>query len=584
MIELNKKTKLTLLVFLLVFSAFAYTAFLQYNYTLSEDQIKAKDSLLYTKSVLENILTAHIISTKGLISYIQTSPDLNQENFEVFAKALVNIDEGIVRNIAILENTTIRYTYPLKGNEKSIGVDIAKIREQADTILEARKTGKMVITAPVNLVQGGTGIIVRMPIYKWNPYTKNEVYWGQMSLVFDYQQTIQKSGLLSLSQDNVIQLRHIRSDGTEKAVIWSNSDVTLSAGVSETIDLYEATWELQMERKNGWKGTSATYWTILISGIIAAVLSASTIHNLLTSKQDLEKRIEERTESLKKTNIFLEQNMSELEESQAELTEVNYQLSHSLDLLKETQNQLIISEKLAALGELVAGIAHEINTPLGIGVTLASYIQSIQRDFKAHYTNSLLTDETIEEYLSASDEALIQLNRNLDRASSLVVSFKQLAVDQSSEERRLFVVKDIIQDTLISLQPKLKKTAVEVTVECDESLSIQGYPGAITQILTNFVINSLLHGFKNRSNGHIQIRFFHIENRFVLEYLDDGVGISEAHKDKVFNPFFSTRKSAGSTGLGLHIVHNIVTHTLHGDIQLISQKEKGVHFIIRFEE
>lgn len=581
---LNRKTKLTAAVFILVFSAFLFTAFLQFNHTIAEDQIKAKESLVYTKSVLESILTAHIISTKGLISYVQTSPDLNQENFEIFAKGLINTDDGIVRNIAILQNTTIRYTYPLKGSEKSIGVNLSKIEGQADTILEARKTGKMVITAPVNLVQGGTGIIVRMPIYKWNTYTKNEVYWGQMSLVFDFQQTIQKSGLLSLSQNNTVRLVHLNADGTEKAIIWSNSDHSIAPGVSETIDLHEATWELQLERKNGWKGTSVTFWTILLSGIIAATLSASTINHLLTSKQDLERKIEERTASLKNTNFNLEQNMSELEESQAELTEVNYQLSHSLNLLKETQNQLIVSEKLAALGELVAGIAHEINTPLGIGVTLASYIQSIQRDFKAQYTNKTLTDEAMNDYLSSSDEALIQLNRNLERASSLVVSFKQLAVDQSSEERRLFVVKDIIQDTLISLQPKLKKTAVQVTVECDETLSIQGYPGAITQIITNFVINSLLHGFKNHSKGHIQISFKHIGNQFTLEYWDDGVGISEDHLDKVFNPFFSTRKAAGSTGLGLHIVHNIVTHTLLGDIQLISEKDKGVHFIIRFEE
>lgn len=318
------------------------------------------------------------------------------------------------------------------------------------------------------------------------------------------------------------------------------------------------------------------WFYVIVTGVFLYFFSKAQFTQILIRNSELEEHVRERTERLTSTNKYLEQTMAELEESQAELEQ-------SLENLKETQEQLIISEKLTALGELVAGVAHEINTPLGVGVTLASHMTELHRDLKKRFLQEALHRSDLEEFLISSEEELELLNVNLERAASLVASFKQVAVDQSSQELRKFKVYDTIQDVLKSLYPKLKKTPYQLNFTCPEDLEVSSYPGAISQIITNFVMNSLIHGFSNRSQGNIQIKVEQLDHTIVLLYEDDGQGISEEHLSKVFNPFFSTNKQGGSTGLGLHIVHNLVTQSLNGHISLRSKENQGCQFKITFE-
>ena len=336
---------------------------------------------------------------------------------------------------------------------------------------------------------------------------------------------------------------------------------------------------------------------VIVTGLFLYFFSKAQFSRILIRNSELEEHVRERTERLTSTNEYLEQTMAELEESQAELEELNAELEdnqdklrilnadleQSLENLKETQEQLIISEKLTALGELVAGVAHEINTPLGVGVTLASHMSQLHRDIKKRFSNDSLHRSDLEEFLDNSEEELELLNVNLERAASLVASFKQVAVDQSSQELRKFKIYDTIQDVLKSLYPKLKKTPFQLSFSCPEELEVSSYPGAISQIITNFVMNSLIHGFSDRSEGNIQIKVEALDDKIVLFYEDDGRGIPEELLTKVFNPFFSTNKHGGSTGLGLHIVHNLVTQTLNGHISLRSKENQGCQFKIIFE-
>lgn len=583
---MQKKVKsllVSLIVFVLVLSLFSYTAWSVYVQSQAEDKIKARSSLSIAKSVIESVIAARILSAKGLIAYIQINPSLTKEAFDNFAAGLFDTEDSIIRNTALLKDTTIIYNYPLKGNEKTIGVDLSKVDIQKITVNEVKRTGKMHLIAPVKLIQGGTGIIVRIPINVKDPATQKMIYWGQMSMVFDYDKLLVKSGLIELEKDYYIQLVDKGTPSIAPKIIWSNKETLPSEAVQEGIDLYQASWELLVIRKQGWQGLSVVFMMLLVAGFFTATGSAYGLYTLLYSKSELAKKVEERTEALKSTNSILEQNMAELEESQAELTEVNHQLEYSITALKVAQNQLIVSEKLAGLGELVAGVAHEINTPLGISVTLGSFVATLHEEFKKDLLTQNPTFESTRDFIQSSEEALDLLNINLERASGLVNSFKQVAVDQASEGRRKFSVRDALEDILKSLFPKLKKSNVEVILDCPDNLIVDSYPGVLSQIITNLVTNSIIHGFGTRQKGLITISVTLEGKIYSISYKDDGVGIPESIIDKVFNPFFSTRKQSGSTGLGLHIVHNLVTQSLKGNIQLTSEKGQGATFLITFE-
>ena len=245
------------------------------------------------------------------------------------------------------------------------------------------------------------------------------------------------------------------------------------------------------------------------------------------------------------------------------------------------QNELIGAEKLAALGGMVGGIAHEINTPIGICVTAASYLHVQTVAFERLYASGHIKRSDMETYLRAAKEASESLDSNLQRAANLIKSFKQVAVDQSSEERRRFNLREYIGEILDSLRPRLKRTSHIVAVDCPEDLEVVGYPGAYSQILTNLIMNSLIHGFEGVSMGRISISAARTDGEISLRYSDNGCGLSDAAAARVFEPFFTTRRDQGGSGLGMHITQNLVVQKLKGTITCRSAPGEGVEFSIR---
>lgn len=268
----------------------------------------------------------------------------------------------------------------------------------------------------------------------------------------------------------------------------------------------------------------------------------------------------------------------ELERRVAERTA---ELSHSLELLREAQWQLVQSEKMAALGGLVAGVAHEINTPVGIGVTAVSLLDEKTRECSALLSSGKLKRSDLEAYLSLAAGSTEMIMTNLRRAADLIQSFKQVAVDQSTEERRRFNLKEYIEHVLLSLRPKLKKTRHRITVNCPGDLALDSYAGAFSQIITNLVMNSLVHGFEEMEEGRIVFDIAEEDGTVIFKYSDNGRGMAEKIVSRIFEPFFTTRRGTGGSGLGLHIVYNLVTQTLGGQISCTSAPGKGALFLIR---
>jgi DNA-binding LacI/PurR family transcriptional regulator/signal transduction histidine kinase len=257
-------------------------------------------------------------------------------------------------------------------------------------------------------------------------------------------------------------------------------------------------------------------------------------------------------------------------------------LRQTLDTLQQTQEQLIQSEKMVSIGGLVAGIAHEINTPIGISVTAASFMQERSLELMESFKAGKLKRMDLEKYLELNAETNRIMLLNLNKASHLIHSFKQVSVDQSLEERRRFNLKEYINEVLLSLNPKLKKTRVCIHLDCPEDLDVYSYPGGIYQIITNMVVNSIMHAFDKDEEGNIFICASIDHGMITFIFSDDGKGIPKNNLNKIFDPFFTTRRGAGGTGLGLNIIYNLVTQKYGGSITCESEVGKGTTFLIKF--
>ncbi len=275
----------------------------------------------------------------------------------------------------------------------------------------------------------------------------------------------------------------------------------------------------------------------------------------------LEQKIEQRTDALKTSN---------------------QELLNTLATLHQYQNQIVETEKMASLGQMVAGVAHEVNTPIGLGVTASTLMQDKLADIQKAFDEKKLTSSQLAKFLTESKENLGIIYRNMERAASLISSFKRVAVDQSNDNRRHFNMLQLINEVLLSLRPNLKKTQHQVVVNCPPELELDSKPGPINQILINLVMNSLIHAFEHMEQGTMTISVTVQNDRCKLLYTDDGAGVPEAIKKRIFDPFVTTKRGEGGSGLGLHLVYNLVTQALNGKIQLASTLGQGISIQVEF--
>lgn len=281
---------------------------------------------------------------------------------------------------------------------------------------------------------------------------------------------------------------------------------------------------------------------------------------------------------LQQAQVELEELNNNLERKVAERT---HDLESSMFQLKQTQQQLIESEKLAALGQLVSGVAHEVNTPLGISVTAASVVKEITSELNRSFENQTLTTTQFSELMSRMNDSNTMLEVNLNRAAQLIKDFKQTAVDQVSENRIQFSIYQVLSALLASLHPETRKIPVDPQLIGDSDLVMNSLPGVLTQIVTNLVLNSVNHAFVNQNNPEITISFREEEESVIFDYRDNGAGIEKSLHQKIFEPFFTSKRGKGGSGLGLNLVFNLIQHKLKGDLKFDSELGQGVHFCFR---
>lgn len=317
-----------------------------------------------------------------------------------------------------------------------------------------------------------------------------------------------------------------------------------------------------------------------LPGIKELDILSEAFNNMLQRTQDhLERQTSAEAEQVK-LNASLE---GKVQQRTNALKEANNELIQTLEKLHQFQRQMVQNEKMASLGDMVAGVAHEVNTPIGLGVTASTMMLDRLSDMRKAFEGKTLKASSLAKFIAEGEENLNIIYRNLNRAAELISSFKQVAVDQSSENNRVFYFAKLMDEILMSMRPKLKKVNHQIIVHCADDLLIESKAGPINQIMINLIMNSIIHGFEDMEQGQIDI-FIEVTggSKLSIEFKDNGKGIPEHMRKRIFDPFVTTKRGQGGSGLGMHLVYNLVTQGLNGSISIVSEEGQGVEFRIIF--
>jgi signal transduction histidine kinase len=530
-----------LIAYALVLILFIIAANLEYKKAIEVQKRELVSSLNILQGQIENQLNRHMRNINGIVAYIKVNPNLEESEFEYYSSNLISSDDKVIRNITLIEGAKIKYVYPKAGNETALALDLSTIPSQYEAVRYVYTTGKMAIDGPVSLAQGGKGLIYRVPV---NTTYSNSSPLTQISYVANYDKFIEITGIKEALK--TYNLRIVQVDSKQKSIV-SNREFFSENTIVSSILLPNTKWNIFISYKNDYDGKTNTFYILIALGFFMGFLSYLYVVNLIKSRNNLEQ---------------------------------------ALFVQNEIREQLILAEKLVALGRLTSDIGHEVNTPIGTSITLATFLVDTKNHFANKYKAGVLSKKDVAIFIEKSSAALDALKSNLDTVSDLVKKFKLLSANQELENIAFLDLKDYISDILASDIANLKKDGHKLNIVSHDDIKIYSDKIALSQIFKNLVSNTIDHGFDGMKNGTIDILIYRNQKNdsICIEYKDNGIGIDEELSDKIFTPFFSTKKSKHHIGLGLHLVYNSVVSKLGGHIELKNALDGGVHFYIEFPE
>ena len=405
--------------------------------------------------------------------------------------------------------------------------------------------------------------------------------------------TMVRKGLDQLSERFAQQSRLLTETIDDNAAAMATLTSQLTASIQERERLAQTRFDASLKRVSAKVAAVAAAFIVLV--VLMSVFVSQSIAEPLA---DLQKRMhaiiagdygwrvrglyarDEIAEMARAVEVFRENAIAK-QRAEEDLRAAKERAEVALVDLRDTQTSLIEAEKLAALGGLVAGVAHEVNNPVGISLTVASSLKMRCDEFAAEAEAGPMRRSRLIAFVDGNRDAAAQLVANLHRAGDLIQAFKQVAVDRSHADRRSFDLRESVEQIVSSLKPGMRKTRVALHVDVEEGIVMDSYPGPLGQVLTNLFLNTVTHGLPDGAPGTIGIvARRHGGGQVQILFSDDGVGMTEDVQRQAFEPFFTTRRGRGGTGLGLHIVYNIVTRRLGGRIYLSSLPGTGAVFRI----
>ncbi|WKD24815.1 ATP-binding protein [Pseudoalteromonas sp. KG3] len=304
---------------------------------------------------------------------------------------------------------------------------------------------------------------------------------------------------------------------------------------------------------------------------------ANSLNIMLTRTQNQIERHKNDKQEIKQLNQSLEEKVNQ---RTIALREANQELLTTLERMHQYQNQIVESEKMASLGQMVAGVAHEVNTPIGLGITGSTLLRDKLAEISQGFEQKTLTSSQLKRFIDNGIENLDLIYRNLNRAAELVSSFKRVAVNQDGELNSLVNMHELITNVMLSMRADLLVKAPNVVIHCSPQLMFETKVGPLQQVLQQLLSNSVIHGFRDNQNNEIEITVERNESSLIIDYYDNGIGVDKSIKKRIFDPFVTTKRGEGGSGLGMHLVYNLVTQALGGSVYFDDQSSKGTRFII----
>ena len=501
----------------------------------------------------------------------------------------------------------IDFNEPMLGNENAFGLDLASRPAQLATVREARDSGRIVATGRTVLVQDTAahpGFVARLPVYRQHmPVTtigeRRAAFVGVVAIVFrvdDLVREVVDPALLRHLDLQIVDMGAIAEieNGTPPAredgagLLFDSRDdgaarVLSRHTLQNHVDVAQRRWQLRYSALAGSRYGRDIAPPLLV-GLGGVVISALIAALLLASQRGavLEQRLRASLDEKQASLVELEQQKQHVELAHGDLSSV-------LITLKQAQANLITSEKLASLGALVAGIAHELNTPIGNSLLTATALADMVAAFDKQYAEGGIRRSALEAHLADTRLACGIMASSLRRAAELITSFKQVSVDQTSDQRRRFDLAEVVRDTVATYAAQLRRANCQVKVDIAPGLTLDSYPGGLGQVLSNLINNALLHAFgpvvAGSAPSHITIGGAAIDGSDVLlTFSDDGAGMSEKTLHQIFDPFFTTKLGQGGSGLGMNIVYNVVTGMLGGTISIDSTPGQGTSVVIKLPQ
>lgn len=495
-----------------------------------------------------------------MLNFIKT--DGNKQGFELNRYQMLNADLKVSPDILVLGGTELDIANVLKEMDAKITSSLDEIKKQSsrlEQLKESVTSREKQLTLQQNkfVLQQEKLALQNEQLNKQDKELKQNKHDFQ-SLQNNYSQITKELDASRIQlTSNIDSLNNLKHYIQQKERSISNLEIQ----IKERKELLNSLEKQHATQKQEISKQSSVIQKQNIFLIITVVVSLATLIVLII--------IYNSRKTLHKINQELQANIKALAEANTKVS--------------TTQEQLVESEKMAALGGLVAGVAHEINTPLGVSVTATTHLADHLDLFEKEYQTGKLKKSSLDNLLIDAKESSGILIRNLHRASELISNFKQVAVDQSSEDRREFELQSYIEELIQSLGPQFKQGNHSVHLTSSSKIHLNNFPGVIAQIMTNLIMNSLNHGFKNKTHGEIFIALTIENNEIVIDYRDKGVGLTEQQREKVFEPFYTTARSTGGSGLGMSISYNLITSKLNGTIHCLEASE-GAHFRITFPQ
>jgi len=306
---------------------------------------------------------------------------------------------------------------------------------------------------------------------------------------------------------------------------------------------------------------------------------SNSLNIMLTRTQKQIERHEKDKNEIKLLNQSLEEKVSQ---RTIALKDANQELLSTLERMHQYQTQIVENEKMAALGQMVAGVAHEVNTPIGLGITSSTLLRDKLTEIQVGFDNKSLTSHQLKRFIDDGIENLDLIYRNLHRAAVLVANFKKVAVLQDAEVNSFVNIYQLLIDVQASIQSELQAKKPNIIINCPEDLVIKTQPNTLQQICQQLLLNSLIHGFEDDKNNEIKFDVQYSNEQLTINYTDNGIGVDKTIKNRIFDPFVTSKRGQGASGLGMHLVYNLVTQALGGRIHFDIDTKQGVHFIIYY--